>query len=112
MRCTHYACQCARARELATMSDRTGDPRLMHEAANVGEVECRQPGPGICYCGEYGDDTAYVPPWCYEGGKPPLCSCGHHDRYHFEDGEGSIVCRAEAGCNCVGSSQFPTPEPR
>jgi hypothetical protein len=45
MKCTHYACQCARARELALMSDRTGDPRLMYEAANVGEVECRMPSP-------------------------------------------------------------------
>lgn len=27
--------------------------------------------------------------------------CGHHDRYHFEDGEGNIVCRYEAGCVCV-----------
>lgn len=42
MKCTHYACRCARARELALMSDRTSDPRLMFEAANLGEVECRE----------------------------------------------------------------------
>jgi hypothetical protein len=42
MKCTHYACRCARARELALMADRTGDPRLMYEAANLGEVECRE----------------------------------------------------------------------
>ncbi len=43
MKCNHYACRCARSRELAAMSDRTGDPRLMFEAANLGEVECRVP---------------------------------------------------------------------
>ena len=53
MRCTHYACQCARARELAAMADRSGDPRLMYEAANVGEVECRMQTPK----GERGSTT-------------------------------------------------------
>jgi hypothetical protein len=28
-------------------------------------------------------------------------TCGHHDRYHFADGQGSIVCRAGNGCKCT-----------
>jgi hypothetical protein len=43
-RCTHYACRCARAAELAEMSDRYGRPSLMIEAINVHDsyVTCRQ----------------------------------------------------------------------
>jgi hypothetical protein len=42
--CTHYACRCARAAELAAMADVKGDSRLLLEAIAVHsqEVECRQ----------------------------------------------------------------------
>ena len=43
MLCTHNACRCARAAELAAMCDRTGDIRYLLEAIGVHgrEVECR-----------------------------------------------------------------------
>lgn len=43
MKCTHYACRCARAVELLAMYDRTGDSRLLREAIDVhgSEVTCR-----------------------------------------------------------------------
>ncbi len=28
------------------------------------------------------------------------CSCGHHERYHFDDGKGAIVCRYADDCGC------------
>lgn len=42
MKCTHYACRCARAEKLARMAETTGDVRLLNEAvaAHTGEVEC------------------------------------------------------------------------
>ena len=50
-KCTHYACRCARATELAEMSDRQGRPSLMIEAINVhdDEVPCRQVKDGRSY---------------------------------------------------------------
>ncbi len=41
MKCNHYACRCARAAELASLTDRTGDPRYLYEATQMREVECR-----------------------------------------------------------------------
>jgi hypothetical protein len=43
-----------------------------------------------------GPDTPYVPSWCYDGGKPPMCSCGHHHGYHGDDG----VCNQRHRCGC------------
>jgi hypothetical protein len=45
MMCTHYACRCARARELVLMADRTGDNGLLRRAVEVHEeqVPCREP---------------------------------------------------------------------
>ena len=45
MRCTHYACRCARAAQLAAMADRPGQGHLLLQAIGVhaGEVECRLP---------------------------------------------------------------------
>jgi hypothetical protein len=45
-----------------------------------------------------GEDTPYVPHWCYEGGKPPVCSCGHHHGYHNDSG----VCLQRHRCACKG----------
>jgi hypothetical protein len=36
--CTHYACRCARAAELAAWSDRTGEVRFLLDALRVFEV--------------------------------------------------------------------------
>ncbi len=46
-RCTHHACRCARADELARIADRTGEARYLAEAVAVHsqEVECRQSDP-------------------------------------------------------------------
>lgn len=43
-KCEHYACRCARARELAAMYDNTGRVRYLREAIEVHEqrVECRE----------------------------------------------------------------------
>ena len=47
--CQHYACRCARAAELAAMSDRTGDPNLLAKAFDVHSqvVPCRQIGAAL-----------------------------------------------------------------
>jgi hypothetical protein len=29
-----------------------------------------------------------------------ICSCGHHNRYHFADGRGYIRCRYTKECRC------------
>lgn len=43
MKCTHHACRCARAAELAEISDRTGKAHFLAEALDVHfqEVDCR-----------------------------------------------------------------------
>lgn len=43
--CQHYSCRCARAAELAVMSDRTGDLSLLADAVAVHDqdVACRLP---------------------------------------------------------------------
>jgi hypothetical protein len=44
--CTHYACRCARAAELALIADRTDDARYLAEAIDChsrGKVRCRLP---------------------------------------------------------------------
>jgi hypothetical protein len=43
MKCTHYACRCIRAEELAQIHDRTGNPTYMQYAiaAHYQEAECR-----------------------------------------------------------------------
>lgn len=42
-KCTHYACRCARAAELAEMADRYGGPSLLIDAISVHDsyVPCR-----------------------------------------------------------------------
>lgn len=42
--CTHYACRCARAEELAAMADRTGNMKFLAEAIAVHSqtVRCRE----------------------------------------------------------------------
>ncbi len=44
-----------------------------------------------------GEESPYVPSWCYKGNDPPMCSCGHHHGYHNDDG----VCLLERKCGCV-----------
>jgi hypothetical protein len=41
--CTHDYCRCMRAAELASIADRTGDPRYLYDAIHVHgmEVVCR-----------------------------------------------------------------------
>lgn len=55
------------------------------------------------------EDGPYVPSWCYENG-PRMCSCGHHEGYHDDEG----VClfrrydfrkhkpRSHPICSCSG----------
>lgn len=44
-----------------------------------------------------GDDTPYVPSWCYKDG-PKMCPCGHHEGYHGDDG----MCLLARECRCKG----------
>lgn len=44
-----------------------------------------------------GEDTPYVPSWCYPKG-PKQCPCGHHEGYHNDAGE----CLLHRRCNCSG----------
>lgn len=44
------------------------------------------------------DDAPYVPSWCYPGGGPKVCPCGHHEGYHNSDG----ACLLVARCQCEG----------
>lgn len=44
------------------------------------------------------DDAPYVPTWCYPGGTPKVCPCGHHEGYHNDDGE----CLMRSRCGCSG----------
>lgn len=55
-----------------------------------GPISQHYPGPGA--------DSPYVPSWCYEGGKPPMCSCGHHHGYHNDAGK----CLQARWCRCAG----------
>lgn len=45
VRCTHHACRCARAAELAAIADRTGEVRFLVEALSIHESEvwCVEP---------------------------------------------------------------------
>lgn len=55
-----------------------------------GPVSDSNPGPG--------DNTPYVPPWCYKDNDPPMCSCGHHHGYHNDEGQ----CNQAHACHCKG----------
>lgn len=44
-----------------------------------------------------GNDTPYVPHWCYRNG-PKMCPCGHHEGYHDDDGK----CLMQHKCGCAG----------
>lgn len=42
------------------------------------------------------DDSPYVPSWCYPDNNPRMCSCGHHEGYHGDDG---TCVKRKCGCN-------------
>lgn len=44
------------------------------------------------------EDGPYVPSWCYPGGNPTMCLCGHHEGYHDDDG----ACLHRNACKCSG----------
>ncbi len=44
------------------------------------------------------DDAPYAPSWCYPGGQPLMCPCGHHEGYHSDNG----VCLLRGACGCSG----------
>lgn len=54
-----------------------------------GDVSRSNPGPG--------DESPYVPSWCYEEGAR-VCLCGHHEGYHSDAG----VCLQRRKCRCAG----------
>lgn len=58
--CTHYACRCARANELAIMAERSGRNDLLFEALKVHEQEvlCRQPSATRGGEGQMSNDSA------------------------------------------------------
>lgn len=64
------------------------------------QVELYEPGlpPGEhdLYC----EPEAVAPMMRAQEPEPEVCACGHHSRYHYEDGRGYIRCRATADCNC------------
>lgn len=53
-----------------------------------GPVSDRYRGPPIT--------APYVPSWCYDPPGPRVCSCGHHEGYHGDDGH----CNQAAHCGC------------
>lgn len=55
-----------------------------------GPVSESNPGPG--------NDTPYVPSWCYVNSDPPMCSCGHHHGWHNDAG----ACNQAHKCRCTG----------
>lgn len=57
-----------------------------------GPVSDSNPGPG--------NESPYVPSWCYANNDPPMCGCGHHHGYHNDDGD----CLLSHKCNCIGYS--------
>ena len=44
-----------------------------------------------------GEESPYVPSWCYPRG-PKLCPCGHHEGYHDDAGR----CLIRHRCRCAG----------
>lgn len=44
-----------------------------------------------------GDDSPYVPSWCYRSG-PKMCPCGHHEGFHADNG----ACLRAGICGCGG----------
>jgi hypothetical protein len=54
------------------------------------DISMSNPGPS--------DDAPYVPSWCYNDGKPPICGCGDHEGYHNDAG----VCLRRSKCGCSG----------
>jgi hypothetical protein len=44
-----------------------------------------------------GDESPYVPSWCYRKG-PRMCPCGHHEGYHNDAG----ACLLAHRCSCTG----------
>lgn len=56
------------------------------------------PGPvSSSYAGP-GDNTPYVPAWCYPHAAPKVCPCGHHEGYHDDHGR----CLRRNACRCTG----------
>ena len=54
-------------------------------------------------CDEHGFDPVQWLMPDIENDVPPddvTCSCGHHERYHFDDGRGAILCRYADDCGC------------
>lgn len=45
-----------------------------------------------------GDDSPYVPSWCYPNNAPKVCPCGHHEGYHNDRG----ACLLTRKCGCEG----------
>ena len=45
------------------------------------------------------DDAPYVPAYLYKNG-PKVCSCGHHEGYHNDEGK----CLLSHLCGCAGLS--------
>lgn len=48
-----------------------------------------------------GDDTPYVPSWCYEPDGPRMCLCGHHEGYHSDEGQ-CLHAHHFSKCGCTG----------
>lgn len=61
-----------------------------------GEISRSNPGPP--------EGSPYVPSWCYEGGRPRVCSCGDHEGYHND----ADVCLRQAQCGCKGADYETT----
>ena len=45
-----------------------------------------------------GEESPYVPSWCYDPPGPAMCVCGCHEGYHNDFGE----CLRMKTCGCVG----------
>lgn len=56
------------------------------------------PGPVSEQSNGPGDNTPYVPSWCYDAPGPRMCTCGHHEGYHADDGH----CNQAHACKCLG----------
>ena len=59
-----------------------------------GDISQPHPGPG--------DDSPYVPSWCYKDqGGPKQCECGHHEGYHNDKDE-CLHAHHFTKCGCTG----------
>ena len=57
------------------------------------------PGPVSDSSAGPSDAAPYVPSWCYDPPGPLMCTCGHHEGFHGDDGHCNQALYGT--CKCV-----------